>query len=427
MINMKTKIFSAGLLFAIACSWGAEATKVVKTVGIVSSENPKLSGQLFHPNLSPSNPDVLTFVRQERDNRQLWFFNAKTGSMDQISPIEQNSKIEDWEETEGSGLFQQYADQLEWSPALHDGRQFLAYVSAGKGNNMDIYVHEVGTKLHTRLTWDSEVDGSPRWSPDGKKLIFVTARTGNGDIYMIENMDKYVGKKLKKEPPVIRLTKNRGEDMLPAWSPNGRYLAYTARTAGRRKRGPYTIALMDFKGKKRKVKLFNNRIVNSKSHPSWSFDGHFVAYQISNDLNDRAVDIGVMQLKIDPMGRLVELTDLVGNTPKIAVNVYPNSYKGPTWLPGSRALIYAKRESKRLNPLEVVNLEQWLYNQNYKRVTINTNSNIHRDVECLKDHPIVVFAGQSGLTFKIFGSYLSGGDIKTKGKSSIDNYALFKK
>ncbi len=414
------------IVFGSLPIFGSQPTHAVKSAIIVSSENPKLDGQLFHPKLSPHNVDHLVFVRQEKDDRQLWFMDIKTKELKQITPVKKSNSIEDFEDSEEMNFFQAYADQLEWCPVLHDGKEYVAYVSSGTGNNLDVYIHEIGSDVHTRVTSHPEVDESPRWSPDGKKLVFVSARSGNGDLYIIEDIEDYLGEKQTKENPkdLIQLTKNKNEDMLPAFSPDGRYLAYTVRTMGKKKRGPYTIALMDFKNN-RKISLFNNRIVNSKSHPSWSFDGHFVAYQISNDLKDRAVDIGVMQLKIDPMGRLIELTDLIGNTPKIAENVYPNSYRGPTWLPGSRALIYAKRESSRLNPLEVVNLEQWLYNQNYERVTINTTSNIHRDVDCLPNHPIVVFAGQEGLTFNIFGSLLDGTDIKIKG-TNPSNYALFK-
>jgi Tol biopolymer transport system component len=424
---MKHIILTITLLLFIVPGSGQEQTKAQKTLAVVSAENPELSGQLFRPKLCPTNPDYLAFVRQEKDNRQLWLYNLKTKEMTQITPYEATQSIEDYEEREEGVFFQHYSDQLEWCPKLIGGKQYIAYVSAGKGNNHDIYTHAIGSSIHTRITSHHEVDGSPTWTPDATNLLFVSARTGNGDLYLLENIKDYLNKKQKEEnaSAFIRLTKNKEEDMLPAFSPNGRFLAYTARTGSKRKRGPYTIALMDFNNK-RKVLLFNNRIVNSKSHPSWSFDGHFVAYQISNDLKDRAVDIGVMQLKLDPRGRLVELTDLIGTTPKIAENVYPNSYHGPTWLPGSRALIYAKRESKRLNPLEIVNLEQWLYNQEYNRVTISTNSNIHRDVNCLPNHPIIVFAGQSGLTFKIFGSYLTGSDVKIKEAKAVTDYALFK-
>jgi hypothetical protein len=139
------------------------------------------------------------------------------------------------------------------------------------------------------------------------------------------------------------------------------------------------------------------------------------------------VDIGVMQLKVDPQGHLVEVADLHGKTPKIAENVYPSSYGGPTWLPGSRALVYAKRESNRLNPLEVVNLEKWLYDQTYVRATLTTQSAIHRDVNCLPNHPIIVFAGESGVEFQIFASALIGADLRVGAqKVELSKYDLFR-
>src|SRR5690606_11783536 len=133
----------------------------------------------------------------------------------------------------------------------------------------------------------------------------------DGDLYYIPDVTEFFDEELKKEPRKAfeRLTESGGEEMFPVFSPNGRFLAFTLRTSGQRKRGVFTIGLMDFK-EDRKIKVFNNKIANNKSHPSWSFDGHFVAYQISNDLNDRVVDIGVMQLKIDPQGHLVEVADL---------------------------------------------------------------------------------------------------------------------
>jgi Tol biopolymer transport system component len=311
---------------------------------------------------------------------------------------------------------------------LHKNKQYFAFVSAGGVNNHDIYLGSVGSNVYTRITFDPEVDNCPRWTPDGKGLVFVSARTGDGDLYYVPDITKFLDKDIRKEQRTSfdRISTTSGEEMFPIFSPDGRFLAYTMRTSGDRKRGQFTIALMDFKDN-RKVKVFNNKISNNKSHPSWSFDGHFVAYQISNDLNDRVVDIGVMQLKIDPQGHLVEVADLHGKTPKIAENVFPSSYTGPTWLPGSRALVYAKREGTRLNPLEVVNLEKWLYEPNYQRVTINTNSSIHRDVDCLPNHPIIVFSGQSGVDFQIFASVLLGADVRV-GTQKVDpaKYDLFK-
>lgn len=405
----------------------ADATDASKTVVVVSSSDPKLSGQLFHPKISTNFVNFISFVRQVRDNRQLWLYDSKRKELQQITPVAKKQNIEDLD-MEEEWLFKGYEDELEWSPVLHNGVQYYAYVSAGGVNNHDIYLGAVGSEIHTRLTFDPEVDASPKWSPDGKSLIWVSARTGDGDIYMVKDVTQFFGTNLKREPKkeFIRLTQSPGEEMFPVFSPNGRFLAYTARTSGTRKRGQYTIALMDFNDKN-KVLVFNNQVTNNKSHPSWSFDGHFVAYQISNDLKDRVVDIGVMQLKIDPQGHLVEVADLYGSTPKIAENVFPSSYSGPTWLPGSRALVYAKREAVRMNPLEVVNLEKWLYDQNYKRATITTESSIHRDVVALPNHPIILFAGQQGVEFQIFASVLIGADVRVGAqKINYEQYDIFK-
>ncbi len=406
----------------------AEATDATKTVVVVSSADPKISGQLFHPKICPGFINYVSFVRQVRDNRQLWLFDTKKKELQQITPVKKKEKIEDLDMEDDQWLFKGYEDELEWCPVLHNGVQYYAYVSAGGVNNHDIYLGAVGSDVHTRLTFDPEVDASPKWSPDGKSLIWVSARTGDGDLYMVEDITQFFGGKLRKEPKkeFVRLTTSPGEEMFPAFSPNGRFLAFTARTSGNRKRGQYTIALMDFKDKK-KILIFNNQITNNKSHPSWSFDGHFVAYQISNDLKDRVVDIGVMQLKIGPQGHLVEVADLYGNTPKIAENVFPSSYSGPTWLPGSRALVYAKREAARMNPLEVVNLEKWLYDQSYTRATITTESSIHRDVDALPNHPIILFAGQQGVEFQIFASVLIGADVRVGAKKvNYEQYDIFR-
>ncbi len=418
------------ILLAAALAGAQEATDAVKTVVVVSSDNPKISGQLFHPKMCPNLQNYIAFVRQVRDNRQIWLYDAKTKNITQIIPHKISDKVEDLSmDDEGDqSIFKGYEDELEWDPVLYDGKQYFAFVSAGGVNNHDIYLGCIGSDQYTRLTFDPEVDASPRWTPDGKGLAFVSARTGDGDLYFIPNVTKFFGEDLKREPrsDFERLTSTAGEEMFPAFSPDGRFLAYTMRTSGNKKRGQFTIALMDFKNN-RKVEIFNNQISNNKSHPSWSFDGHFVAYQISNDMNDRVVDIGVMQLKIDPQGHLVEVADLHGKTPKIAENVYPSAYSGPVWLPGSRALVYAKRESARLNPLEIVNLEKWLYDPDYHRTTITTNSSIHRDVDCLPNEPIIVFAGESGVNYQIYASVLIGSDVRLGAqKLDLSKYDLFK-
>ena len=89
--------------------------------------------------------------------------------------------------------------------------------------NCDIWVANANGKGQVRLTHNKVYDGSPDWSPDGKRIAFVRAdvvepRDWNkpepkphpsSEIYMM-NADG---------TGVTRLTHNRLADTSPAWQP----------------------------------------------------------------------------------------------------------------------------------------------------------------------------------------------------------------
>src|SRR5690606_2659420 len=58
--------------------------------------------------------------------------------------------------------------QVEWSP---DSRR-IAYVSDRDGP-AHIYLYDFTTREETRLTSDSASDAKPRWSHDGKRIAFL--------------------------------------------------------------------------------------------------------------------------------------------------------------------------------------------------------------------------------------------------------------
>jgi Tol biopolymer transport system component len=65
-------------------------------------------------------------------------------------------------------------------------------------------------------------DFFPAWSPDGRHIAFVSDRTGSRDIYVMDRN----GRALR------RLTRARGEDRWPVWAPHGQRIAFISDRAG---------------------------------------------------------------------------------------------------------------------------------------------------------------------------------------------------
>ena len=104
-----------------------------------------------------------------------------------------------------------------WSP---DGRK-LAFVSRRDGNN-EIYVINADGNGQENLTQHPARDSHPSWSRDGRKLAFVSRRDGNSEIYVM-NAD---GSGLRN------VTRTPWDDLDPAWSPDGRAIAFVQKKCG---------------------------------------------------------------------------------------------------------------------------------------------------------------------------------------------------
>jgi TolB protein len=105
-----------------------------------------------------------------------------------------------------------------WSP---DGRK-LAYVSF-ENKFPQIFVQEVATGKREVVSSRGGINGAPAWSPDGTKLaITLSSSEGNPDIYILELRSKRL----------TRLTTSPAIDTEPSWFPDGRRLAFTSDRGG---------------------------------------------------------------------------------------------------------------------------------------------------------------------------------------------------
>jgi len=104
-------------------------------------------------------------------------------------------------------------DEPRFSP---DGKK-IVFTSRRTKNN-DIWIMNADGSLPTQLTTDSKNDENPSFSPDGKSIVFSSNRTGNYDIWV---MDVNGGHPRQ-------LTSAREDETQPCWSFGG-YVYYTLR------------------------------------------------------------------------------------------------------------------------------------------------------------------------------------------------------
>jgi len=152
----------------------------------------------------------------------------------------------------------EFEESPRWSP---DGKQVL-WVST-RSKNQDLHTVSADGKILKQLTNDSAMDNNPAWSPNGKQIAFCSARGGNLDIYVM-NADG---------SDVRRLTDHPRMDYWPVWSPDGKQIAFTSNRDGN-----YEIYRMKADGSEQR---------NVTQHPGqdnyscWSPDGKRLGF-ISN-------------------------------------------------------------------------------------------------------------------------------------------------
>jgi dipeptidyl aminopeptidase/acylaminoacyl peptidase len=180
--------------------------------------------------------------------------------------------------------------------------QGTAGYTSDRDGDYDIYAD---TKDGTvQLTHDPAPDYSPAWTPDGKRIAFVSERFGNKDIFITS---------VELGASFQRLTTSRAADMDPTWAPNSLRIALSSNRAG-----TYDIWLFDIGSKHRLTTNAANDF-----EPAFSPGGGRVAFTRRNTSGN--YDIWVKQTNGEGLMRLT--TD-------------PAEDSEPTWSPDGQSIAF---------------------------------------------------------------------------------------
>ncbi|MCE5309744.1 MAG: serine/threonine-protein kinase [Acidobacteriales bacterium] len=146
-------------------------------------------------------------------------------------------------------------------PAISRSGNRLAYDQGGA--DADIWKFEAGAPAKNFIA-STLADGNPQFSPDGKKIVFASSRSGSGMEIWVCNRDGSNPVQLTD-----RLGRHQGS---PRWSPDSRWIAFDSQGED----GRWRIYVIDAAGGQARLlttQPFNENI------PSWSRDGKWIYFR----------------------------------------------------------------------------------------------------------------------------------------------------
>ncbi len=125
-------------------------------------------------------------------------------------------------------------------PSISEDGKKLVFLSGRSGKAM-IYLMDYFSKDDEnakRISFVGKFNATPRFSPDGKEIVFASWPENSFDIFRMD----LEGKEL------VRLTKNFGSNEDPSFSSDGQFIVFSSQRVLSRKKATYNVYIMDRNG-----------------------------------------------------------------------------------------------------------------------------------------------------------------------------------
>jgi eukaryotic-like serine/threonine-protein kinase len=161
------------------------------------------------------------------------------------------------------------AQRYNWPAISPDGKRIAVAVFDARKGGDDIWIYDLARSTSTRLTLDSNSwENHPLWTPDGKKIIFTSNRSGGNTHIYAKAADGSGG-----EETVLD---DEADDEANSISPDGRYIAYQRADPARTGKTKPDIWVLPLFGERKPFPVVQSPFRNWMS--AISPDGKWMAY-----------------------------------------------------------------------------------------------------------------------------------------------------
>ena len=211
----------------------------------------------------------------ERDSvRNVYFISNRTGytgiyrrDLDVPDPDNAGTQVIEGETSDELEAFHPFRTRIDVSPA-----GVLAF-SAKTGEQDALHLYDVvaGERVRSYQFRSLVSIGSATWSPDSVRVAFSAIdKAGHNDLYLLDT----------RSGELRRLTNDYYDDRDPAWSPDGRLIAFSSDRTPFGRTGRYNLFLYGVETGAIDYLTYGDE---SYSGPAWSRDGRRVAFTCDAD------------------------------------------------------------------------------------------------------------------------------------------------